>query len=467
MNPQGKSMDNGMARTGIPAAPGMPRGPESARLADAIGMLARAARRSLSKARPYRESDERLDLERLRTAFQSFEGAAARLESSYELLRDRVQELSTQLTQAHGELARQLHEKQALAERQATLLRALPAGVVVVDRDGQVAEANPAAERLLGTPLVGTAWQAASARLAPAAGNIEWLTPGDEPRRIGLEEQSIGADCGRILLLHDVTEAHAARERVQRNQRLASMGEMAARFAHQLRTPLATAMLYADRLERGALNEQDRSHLGQRLLARLRNLERVTREMLRFVSGERAAEKEIAVGALLSEAAEVMEPLMAARGIAFDWADHTGGAILHGDHRGLTAALLSLLENAAQATAQGGKVCIDGMANSSRVRIRVNDNGSGIDSQSLPRLFEPFYSTRADGTGLGLAIVKSVIEAHGGSIEVSSEQGAGTCFTLILPCSRQSPPKAAAREAPDGERAGGGLRSSGAEREAA
>jgi two-component system sensor histidine kinase FlrB len=347
------------------------------------------------------------------------------------------------------------------------LLRALPAGVVVVDRDGQVAEANPAAERLLGTPLVGTAWQAASARLAPAAGNIEWLTPGDEPRRIGLEEQSIGADCGRILLLHDVTEAHAARERVQRNQRLASMGEMAARFAHQLRTPLATAMLYADRLERGALNEQDRSHLGQRLLARLRNLERVTREMLRFVSGERAAEKEIAVGALLSEAAEVMEPLMAARGIAFDWADRTGGAILHGDYRGLTAALLSLLENAAQATAQGGKVCIDGMANSSRVRIRVNDNGSGIDSQSLPRLFEPFYSTRADGTGLGLAIVKSVIEAHGGSIEVSSEQGAGTCFTLILPCSRQSPPKAAAREAPDGERAGGGLRSSGAEREAA
>jgi two-component system sensor histidine kinase FlrB len=422
MNPQENSMENRMARTGVHGSPGVTVTGDTAGLAHALGMIAQAARRSWSKARNCKTADERADVERLRAAFQSFEGAAAKLESSYGLLRGRVQELSAQLSHAHGELERQLREKQTLAERQAALLRALPAGVVVVDAEGRVSEANPAAERLLGAPLVGRPWQAASERLTPAAGMREWLTQGEEPRRIGLEEQSIGADRGRILLLHDVTEAHAAHERLQRNQRLAMMGEMAARFAHQLRTPLATAMLYADRLERGAMSEQDRGHLGQRLLARLRNLERVTREMLRFVSGERAPEKEIPVGVLLAEAAEVMEPIMAARGIAFDWADNTGGAVLHGDRRGLTAALLSLLENAAQATPQGGKVRIDGMANSSRVRIRVNDSGSGIDPQALPRLFEPFYSTRAEGTGLGLAIVKSVIEAHGGSIEVTSEQ---------------------------------------------
>jgi two-component system sensor histidine kinase FlrB len=201
-------------------------------------------------------------------------------------------------------------------------------------------------------------------------------------------------------------------------------------------------MLYADRLQRGGSDAQERADIGQRILARLRNLERVTREMLRFVSGERAPENPVEVGVLLSEATEVMAPLLGVRGIAFACEDRTGGAILHGDRRGLAAALVSLLENAAQATPQGGKVRIDAMANSAQVRIRVSDSGSGIRADALPRLFEPFFSTRSEGTGLGLAIVKSVVEAHGGAIEVSSTEHAGSCFTLSLPCSRQGSPGA-------------------------
>ena len=128
---------------------------------------------------------------------------------------------------------------------------------------------------------------------------------------------------------------------------------------------------------------------------------------------------------------------MAAKGISFVSEDCTGGAILHGDRRGLGAALLSLLENAAQATSQGGKVRLESMANSTQVRIRVSDSGRGIPARSLPRVFEPFYSTRSEGTGLGLAIVKSVVEAHGGSIALESAEQAGTCVTLLLPCARE------------------------------
>jgi two-component system sensor histidine kinase FlrB len=371
------------------------------------------------------------------------------------LLRSQVEQLSAQLAQAHGQLEVQLREKQALAERQAALLAALPAGVLVVGRDGAVAEANPAARRILGDDVVGRSWQSARGeRLARVAHGHEWLTPGESPRRIDLEEQSVGSEHGRIVLLHDVTEAHTARERLGRNERLAAMGQMAARFAHQLRTPLATAMLYADRLERGVIGDTERADIGRRILARLRNLERVTREMLRFVSGERAPDRAIEVGSLLVEAAEVMGPLMSARGIAFTSEDLSGGASVHGDPRGLGAALLSLLENAAQSTPQGGKVRIDGMANSARVCIRVSDSGSGIAPDALPKLFEPFYSTRSDGTGLGLAIVKSVVEAHGGSIEVASSAQTGTCFTLTFPCSRHErsalAAAAAARIEPEG-----------------
>src|SRR5690606_18212534 len=157
---------------------------------------------------------------RLRDAFHAFQGAAHRLESSYSLLRNRVEVLTAQLAHANGELERELTEKQALAARQAALLSALPAGVVVVESDGKVREANPAAEKLLGARLVGRAWRCEQERLTPADGALEWLTPGEAPRRIGIDEQPMGESHGRIVLLHDVTEAHAARERLERNERL-------------------------------------------------------------------------------------------------------------------------------------------------------------------------------------------------------------------------------------------------------
>jgi len=404
-------------------------------LGDTIGSLLRYAKGGWKGTRSTTPTPAtiRPDAERLRDAFDAFGRAATRLEGSYAELRAQVEQLSTQLAHANGELERQFEEKRALAERQSALLAALPAGVVVVGPCGVVRDANAAAERLLGQPLVGKAWVDAAAELRPGQSEFEWFTRGEEPRRIGVEEQGMGADRERIVLLHDVTEAHAASERLARNERLVAMGEMAARIAHQLRTPLATAMLYASQLERAGMSEAEREGIAQRVLARLRSLERVTRDMLCFVRGERAHETTIDVGTLLGESAEVMEPLMAARGIAFSWEDHTGGAVLRGDRRGLAAALLSLLENAVQATSQGGKVRLEGMANSVRVRISVTDTGSGIATVALPRLFEPFYSTRAEGTGLGLAIVKSVIEAHGGSVEVSSTAESGTRFTIVLP----------------------------------
>jgi two-component system sensor histidine kinase FlrB len=425
---------------------------ETRGFAEALDGLLAAARRGWNKARTSVAAQplERAHGERLREAFHVFTAAAQRLEGSYAVLCARVHELSAQLARANAELTRQLQDKQALAERQTALLAALPAGVVVIGADGVVREANAAAEALLGAALVGRRWDDAAAALAPAGPQFEWLVGALEPRRIELQEQAVDASGERIVLLHDITEAHAARVVRERNERLASMGEMAARLAHQLRTPLSTAMLHASQLERVDLPAAERAALGGKILSRLRSLERVTRDMLRFVRGEAGLEQATAVSALVGEAAQAVEPLMAARGIGFACEDYTAGVMLLGDRRGLAAALVSLLENAVQATARGGRVRIAAMANSMRVRIQVSDSGSGIPEHALPHLFEPFYSTRADGTGLGLAIVKSVVEAHGGTIDVSSSPDAGTSFVLTLPCATQSragaapPPRAPA-----------------------
>jgi two-component system sensor histidine kinase FlrB len=461
-------MKNGFIDAGPAAAPGAGLRGEIHGFCEALDALLDNAKRGWVNARPRTSRaapTETSKSERLREAFTAFERAAQHLEGSYAELRAQVEQLSVQLAQANGKLKCELEEKQALAERQSALLSALPAGVVVVGQCGTVREANAAAKRMLGAPLVGIAWQDAQTRLKPAECEFEWITPAGGEQRIGLEEQSLGPQQGRIVLLHDVTDAHAARERMARNERLAAMGEMAARIAHQLRTPLSTAMLYASQLERPGMSSEQREAVAQRVLSRLRSLERVTREMLRFVRGERANPGNIDVSTLLNEAAQVVEPLMANRGIAFAWEDHTGGAILHGDRRGLAAALLSLLENAAQATPQGGKVRLQGMANSMRVRISVSDTGCGIAPESFARVFEPFYSTRSDGTGLGLAIVKSVVELHGGTIDISSSPGTGTLFTIVLPRDRSEPP--AALSAPAVESEHSAQRSSTTQRRAA
>lgn len=404
-----------------------------------------AARRRWTKSRtnitaPHADP---VDKEQLREAFRVFTDAADRLEGTYASLRARVEELSQQLAHANAELTRELQNKQALVERQGALLATLPAGVVVIDAHGCVREANEMTARLLGVSPVGRAWRDAVETLTSAGSANEWITAGEAPRRIDLQERSVDASGERIVVLHDITEAHAARVDQARNERLASMGEMAARLAHQLRTPLSTAMLYAGQLDRPGLTLTDRSSLSDKILSRLRSLERVTRDMLRFVRGEQAVDQQIDVGALLGEAAQVVQPLMAARGIGFSCEDHTAGVVLRGDRHGLTAALLGLLENAAQATPQGGKVRICAMANSMRVRIQVVDSGSGIPEHALPHVFEPFFSTRSEGTGLGLAIVKSVIEAHGGTIEIQSSPDTGTSFTLVLPCAKEARPQAA------------------------
>ena len=235
------------------------------------------------------------------------------------------------------------------------------------------------------------------------------------------------------MLIHDVTEAHRMKAQAARNERLAAMGEMAAGLAHQLRTPLAAALLYAGALENPRLPEAERARCGSRVVERLQHLERLIRDMLTFARGEASGGESIPVSALLAEAAQVFEPLARRREVAFVVADESAGAVVTGNRKTLSGALVNLMENALDACAAGGRVELNAALAEATVCIRVQDNGRGMDATTRERLFEPFFTTRAEGTGLGLAIARGVARAHGGGIEVDSAPGAGALFRLTLP----------------------------------
>lgn len=372
------------------------------------------------------------DPARLAEAFRLFNQVSEELSSAYGALERQVEALTEELAAANGALRQQYQEKAALTERLTRLLEALPAGVAVLDRDGRLDVANPAADHLLGTPALGMSWADIERRCLKATETAGEMLAGE--RRVAMTMTSLDAAGGRIVLLHDVTEAHSLKAQAERHERLAAMGEMAAQLAHQLRTPIAAALLYAGNLENPDLPTATRVSIAQKTVGRLKHLERLIQDMLLFARGEVLGREAFAVEDLLAELAHTFEPLARARGVEFDLMPAPAGLELTGNRKALTGALTNLLENALQvfAVGVGGRVSLGVEVLAERLAFRVKDNGPGMPPDIVARLFEPFYTTRAEGTGLGLAIARGVARAHGGGIDVDSAPGVGTEFVLTV-----------------------------------
>ncbi|MCX8086996.1 MAG: HAMP domain-containing histidine kinase [Rhodocyclaceae bacterium] len=232
-------------------------------------------------------------------------------------------------------------------------------------------------------------------------------------------------------------ETARLREEAERNRRLTAMGEMAAQLAHQLRTPLAAALLYAGNLEKPNLPEDTRLSLAHKTVERLKHLERLIQDMLLFARGEVLGRETFAVSDLLAELAQTFEPLARARGVDFAVGTAPPGLEMTGNRKALAGAITNLLENSLEAVPVGGHIALGVTAAEDRIAFTVKDDGRGMAPEVVARLFEPFFTTRAEGTGLGLAIARGVARAHGGGIDVESAPGLGTEFVLTV--SRGSP----------------------------
>jgi two-component system sensor histidine kinase FlrB len=356
-------------------------------------------------------------------------------------LQGRVESLTAELAVANGELRRQYEEKEALSERLSLLLKALPAGVVVLDSAARVSEANAAASAMFAQALIGESWPLlAQAALVAAEAPDEWQLGA---RRLAIAESPLDSAGGRILLIHDVTAAHTLKAELERNQRLVAMGEMAASLAHQLRTPLATALLYSANLAQPGLAEAARLRFADKTSAQLKRLERLIQEVLLFARGESIGRDSTPARQLLAEAAQTVEPLFLEKGIAFRIVGGAPETVVTGSRKALVGALVNLLENALEACLTAGEertaatkraeVSLGADLAAGQLRITVHDTGAGIAPEIQARVFEPFFTTSGQGTGLGLAIALGVVRAHGGAMTVHSVPGEGSEFVIMLP----------------------------------
>ncbi|MDR7022850.1 sensor histidine kinase [Pseudomonas peli] len=367
----------------------------------------------------------------LEQAFALFNQMSTQLSTSYSMLEARVTELKGQLALVSAQRMQELAEKERLAHRLQSLLDLLPGGVIVIDGQGVVREANPVARNLLGQPLVGMLWRQVIARnFAPREDDGHEISLKDG-RRLSIATRSLHAEPGQLVLLTDLTETRRLQDQLSRHERLSALGRMVASLAHQIRTPLSAALLYASHLTEQVLPVEQQQRFAGRLKERLHELEHQVRDMLIFARGELPLPDRLAPKALFEALRSAAEPHVLDMQVRWQCDSRAGELLCNRDT--LVGTVLNLIENAIQAGGREARLKIHLYQRGETLRLCISDNGPGIDSATLARLGEPFFTTKTTGTGLGLAVVKAVARAHQGDVQLRSRPGRGTCAILTLP----------------------------------
>ncbi|WP_409999703.1 sensor histidine kinase [Pseudomonas sp. DR48] len=374
------------------------------------------------------EQASRLGLEQ---AFALFNQMSSQLTDSYSMLEARVTELKGELAVVSAQRMQELAEKERLANRLQNLLDLLPGGVIVIDAQGIVREANPAACELLGLPLEGELWRHVIARcFAPREDDGHEISLKDG-RRLSIATRSLDAEPGQLVLLNDLTETRQLQGQLARHERLSSLGRMVASLAHQIRTPLSAALLYASHLTEQELPVATQQRFAGRLKERLHELEHQVRDMLVFARGELPLTDRVTPKVLMQSLQSAAQTHVQELPIRWQCDSHAGELLCNRDT--LIGAILNLIENAIQASAGNVRLKVHLYTRENTLRVCVSDSGSGIEASVLARLGEPFFTTKTTGTGLGLTVVKAVARAHQGELQLRSRPGRGTCAQVILP----------------------------------
>jgi len=249
---------------------------------------------------------------------------------------------------------------------------------------------------------------------------------------------------GTINLARDITEIRSLREKIASMEKMAALGEMAAKVAHEIRNPLIAIGGFARRLDK-ELQEEKLKEYVKVIVDETRRLERILNEILSFVKPQTLTKEPFSIRNLVSDMINLTESTLKENNNKFIIEMQEDFKVL-GSYDKLKEVLLNLICNANEATKDGSitlriKNTEENMKgeilNKDFFLIEVEDTGIGISKENLKRIFDPFFTTKITGTGLGLSISKKIIEEHGGIIKVESELNRGSIFRIYLPIYRE------------------------------
>jgi len=359
---------------------------------------------------------------------------------------------------AHRTLENQREDLSNLQAFKDLIFESVGSGLVGMDLNRRITALNRAAEEITGyesSEAVGQLWESIFGNEIPTE-EIErstrlagWQVQRHEMRfrckdgrevPLGISFWPVrsgrGEPAGIIGVFQDLSTIKEMEERMRQADRLAAIGRLAANIAHEIRNPLASLSGAIEVLARELPLDTDRDRLAQVVLRESDRLNQIIKEFLEYARPASLRPIPVNVGELLDEVLLLLEhrDLPANLKIVREYHDGVSATL---DPQQFRQAIWNLCINALEAMPDGGELRIGAgiltQLNARKLEVWVADTGAGIKPESLPHIFEPFFSTKPEGSGMGLAVVHRMIQDHGGDIEVRSDPGVGTTFTLRLP----------------------------------
>jgi PAS domain S-box-containing protein len=410
-------------------------------------------------------------------AIRSFHQSSSKLKDIYKGFRKEVIGLKRELQEKNIELERNLAEKERIQDHLSCILESLTASVIVVDLDGKLTTMNREAEALLNTSLLEAKGKKISSLFLPHIEDpkvlesieilrgmekkemeIRWLTKDNECLHLHMTaimmRDRAGNEAGKIIMFHDLTQIKRMEGQLNRKNRIAALGDLAARVAHEVRNPLGSIELIASIMKKELEQDEEKARLIEHIIVSVRKIDHCISNLLTFTRAPRPSFQEIDLNGLLEETLDfVCTPLRYA-GIDVCKNFTLKRPIIIGDRELLEQSFINIIINAMQSMDNGGLIEIftrihNGIvpiigekpsgpfsgdwSSIDWVDIGFRDEGCGIPRENIQRIFDPFFTTKKTGAGLGLAIVHNIINAHNGMINVESTEGKGTIITISLP----------------------------------
>lgn len=366
----------------------------------------------------------------------------------------RMKEQEKELRELRQQAEKRARETARISEN---VLREMPNGLMVFDREGFLTTANPAVRQMLAVDiwarqrypeilseqpvLTGYVRDCLERGKTVAQATLECVTSSGETHILGVSispfHAPTGESDGALCLLTDLTEVHRLQEQVRMKEHLAALGSMAAGIAHEFKNSLATISGYAQLLRDAGLPEENRA-LAERIVRESRSLARVVADFLTLSKPLTLTAQPVDVESLLGQAIDDLRQVQSFSKIQFrvegPFAAVEGDAVL------LRQALSNLLRNACEAVAahsDGGLIAVQAedcrQGDREFLRVRITDSGPGIPESDREKVFLPFYTTKAEGSGLGLALVQKIIVTHNGFVSLETLAPQGASFAILLP----------------------------------
>jgi PAS domain S-box-containing protein len=403
-------------------------------------------------------------------SFETFNKIINNLQRQYLTLEKEYSGQSRELENINHRLRGTIAENQSVTTFLNSILSSLTSGVLVVDKSGMISHFNPAAEKIIGIPAsaalgknyneviscsMGSRYSALDTVMTgvelEAEEKVLLCNDGKEvPVSVSTSLLDAGNDdtYGAVEIFFDLTKIKKLEAEVNRVKTLAALGEMAATVAHEVRNPLGGIGGFAALLKRELGDDSAKVDLVNKIISGVDTLNKTVIALLDYTRQDQLNMREVSLRTLIEDSVEYERAQEDIKEISIEIeiADEKRKLIIACDPHLMRQVFLNLYRNSREAMDGIGRITIragiendenGGSNNDSRIWIEVEDSGPGIPAELRDKIFQPFFTTKSNqnGSGLGLASVWKTIQAHGGDIDIQSEEGKGSNFRISLPAS--------------------------------